>query len=129
MFPERPFTAWVLSGADKSLDDLMLIYAILALGTVFFPQSEHKVLGAHYASISRYACTNRHLTLQLVQARMILALYYSAINANMLIKGEKYACEACVRGHRVSDCQHDWRPLQHIDKKVCFLSSVHSAFC
>ena len=24
----------------------------------------------------------------------------------MLIDGEKYACEACVRGHRVSTCQH-----------------------
>lgn len=37
----------------------------------------------------------------------------------MLIKGEKYACEACVRGHRVSNCQHSDRPLQHINKKVC----------
>lgn len=52
----------------------------------------------------------------------------------MLIDGEKYACEACVRGHRVSNCQHagallPWdsggavtdfhadRPLSHINKK------------
>ncbi|TVY53061.1 Copper resistance protein CRF1 [Lachnellula cervina] len=35
----------------------------------------------------------------------------------MLIKGEKYACEACVRGHRVSNCQHADRTLQHINKK------------
>ncbi|KFA54718.1 hypothetical protein S40293_00725 [Stachybotrys chartarum IBT 40293] len=46
----------------------------------------------------------------------------------MIIEGEKYACEACVRGHRVSNCQHygldanlAWvradRPLQHINKK------------
>jgi hypothetical protein len=35
----------------------------------------------------------------------------------MLINGEKYACEACVRGHRVSNCQHSDRPLQHINKK------------
>ncbi|KAI2468181.1 hypothetical protein F4781DRAFT_422807 [Annulohypoxylon bovei var. microspora] len=35
----------------------------------------------------------------------------------MLIDGEKYACEACVRGHRVSNCQHTDRPLQHINKK------------
>ena len=38
--------------------------------------------------------------------------------STMLIKGEKYACEACVRGHRVSNCQHSDRPLQHINKKV-----------
>ncbi|KZF21050.1 hypothetical protein L228DRAFT_165399 [Xylona heveae TC161] len=35
----------------------------------------------------------------------------------MLIDGEKWACEACVRGHRVSNCQHADRPLTHINKK------------
>ncbi|KAL8715752.1 MAG: hypothetical protein Q9220_000419 [cf. Caloplaca sp. 1 TL-2023] len=35
----------------------------------------------------------------------------------MLIEGEKYACDACVRGHRVSNCQHSDRPLTHINKK------------
>ncbi|KAF4122707.1 Copper-fist [Geosmithia morbida] len=35
----------------------------------------------------------------------------------MIIDGEKWACEACVRGHRVSNCQHSERPLQHINKK------------
>ncbi|KXX75025.1 Copper resistance protein CRF1 [Madurella mycetomatis] len=35
----------------------------------------------------------------------------------MIIDGEKWACEACVRGHRVSNCQHHDRPLQHINKK------------
>ncbi|PQE25444.1 copper fist dna binding domain protein [Rutstroemia sp. NJR-2017a BBW] len=35
----------------------------------------------------------------------------------MLIEGEKWACDACVRGHRVSNCQHSERPLQHINKK------------
>ena len=52
----------------------------------------------------------------------------------MLIDGEKWACDACVRGHRVSSCTHSGifvtpnrfiqpsniildRPLQHINKK------------
>lgn len=53
----------------------------------------------------------------------------------MLIDGEKWACEACVRGHRVSNCHHSgkslglsvdvlaWliprldRPLTHVNKK------------
>ena len=35
----------------------------------------------------------------------------------MLIDGEKWACEACVRGHRVSSCHHNSRPLTHINKK------------
>lgn len=36
---------------------------------------------------------------------------------NMIIDGEKWACDACVRGHRVSNCHHSDRPLQHINKK------------
>ena len=48
-----------------------------------------------------------------------LSTSYST-QVKMLIKGEKYACEACVRGHRVSNCQHSDRPLQHINKKVCY---------
>ena len=35
----------------------------------------------------------------------------------MIIDGEKWACEACVRGHRVSSCHHNSRPLTHINKK------------
>ncbi|KAE8548896.1 hypothetical protein TMatcc_010243 [Talaromyces marneffei ATCC 18224] len=35
----------------------------------------------------------------------------------MLIDGEKWACEACVRGHRVSSCRHNDRPLIRINKK------------
>lgn len=80
MFPEGPFTSWVLSAGDKSLDDLMLIYTVLAFGTIFSPKPEHKALGSQFASISRYACNNRHFTIQLVQARMLLALYYFATN-------------------------------------------------
>lgn len=36
----------------------------------------------------------------------------------MIIDGEKFACEACVRGHRVSNCQHSGKS-----------SHSQSAFC
>ncbi|UNI13710.1 transcriptional activator haa1 [Purpureocillium takamizusanense] len=35
----------------------------------------------------------------------------------MIISGETYACEACIRGHRTARCQHNDRPLQLIKKK------------
>ncbi|EWC46445.1 hypothetical protein DRE_04388 [Drechslerella stenobrocha 248] len=35
----------------------------------------------------------------------------------MYLDGKKYACDACVRGHRVSGCNHNDRPLQEIAKK------------
>ncbi|EAW14980.1 copper fist DNA-binding domain-containing protein [Aspergillus clavatus NRRL 1] len=35
----------------------------------------------------------------------------------MLVNGEKWACGYCVRGHRVSTCQHHDRPLTRINRK------------
>lgn len=36
----------------------------------------------------------------------------------MVIKdGEKWACERCIRGHRVSSCQHESRQLHFVAKK------------
>ena len=49
---------------------------------------------------------------------IIRILVYEQHWVDMLIKGEKYACDACVRGHRVSNCRHADRPLQHINKKA-----------
>ncbi|KAF2116270.1 hypothetical protein BDV96DRAFT_573680 [Lophiotrema nucula] len=34
-----------------------------------------------------------------------------------LIKGEKYACSSCIKGHRVSGCNHTDRELHHINPK------------
>ncbi|KAE8359032.1 copper fist DNA binding domain-containing protein [Aspergillus caelatus] len=35
----------------------------------------------------------------------------------MLINGDKRACEPCVRGHRVTSCNHRDRPLLRINRK------------
>ncbi|KAJ5750159.1 hypothetical protein N7533_007187 [Penicillium manginii] len=35
----------------------------------------------------------------------------------MLIDGQKWACEACIRGHRVTSCKHHDRPLIRIKRK------------
>ncbi|ODM17618.1 hypothetical protein SI65_07293 [Aspergillus cristatus] len=35
----------------------------------------------------------------------------------MLINGQKYSCEACIRGHRVTTCKHHDRPLTKINRK------------
>lgn len=34
-----------------------------------------------------------------------------------IIDGEKYACQSCIKGHRVSGCQHLDRQLTHINPK------------
>ncbi|PWN32288.1 uncharacterized protein FA14DRAFT_162456 [Meira miltonrushii] len=35
----------------------------------------------------------------------------------VLINGRKFACEACIRGHRASNCSHTGRKLQLVRKK------------
>ncbi|EXL94053.1 hypothetical protein NOF04DRAFT_1398684 [Fusarium oxysporum II5] len=40
----------------------------------------------------------------------------------MIIDGEKYACEACVRGHRVSNCQHSGK--SRLKTEACYGLSV-----
>ncbi|BGP19860.1 hypothetical protein JCM10213_003169 [Rhodosporidiobolus nylandii] len=35
----------------------------------------------------------------------------------MIIDGVKYACEACIKGHRQSNCAHGDRPLREVQKR------------
>ncbi|ODV91230.1 hypothetical protein CANCADRAFT_31938 [Tortispora caseinolytica NRRL Y-17796] len=35
----------------------------------------------------------------------------------MIVDGQKFACETCIRGHRVSSCSHSDRPLIKINPK------------
>ncbi|WEW58208.1 transcriptional activator haa1 [Emydomyces testavorans] len=36
----------------------------------------------------------------------------------MLINGEKYACDACIRGHRVSSCQHHEKVVLYLNVHI-----------
>lgn len=80
MLPEGAFKSFALSSGEKSLDDLMLLYTVLAVSSLFSLRPEHKPLGVQYAAISRYACDSRHFTVQLVQSRLLLSMYYIATN-------------------------------------------------
>lgn len=80
IFPQSAFRSWMLSGSEKSLDDLMLVYSVLAISALFSKRPDHKALHTQYLSISRYACENRPFTIHLVQSRLLLSLYYFAIN-------------------------------------------------
>ncbi len=81
ILPEKPFMLWLTNRCfQKSPDDLMLIYTMLALASVFSSDPAHKERGTEFAAVSRYACDQRHYSLQLVQSRLLLALYYYALN-------------------------------------------------
>ena len=80
--PDRAvFMAWLQNSAhQKSPEDLMLVYSILAAGAALSPQGEARGVAHEYAQVARYATERAALSLQLVQARLVLSLYYLAVS-------------------------------------------------
>ncbi|KAL0467111.1 hypothetical protein QR685DRAFT_574564 [Neurospora intermedia] len=86
--PEKAFKIWVQNVAhhkNKSPEDLMLVYSILALGSLLTIAGssglDHKTEKTnHYAQVARYATEHATMSIQLVQARILLSLYYMAIS-------------------------------------------------
>lgn len=76
MFPRGPFLSWVETNRDKNQDHLMLLYAVLAMGSVFSNDPEKKALGKRFISVASYAAEKRfgRFSLQLCQTRLMLAL-------------------------------------------------------
>lgn len=77
MFPRRPFLAWVEIDREKNQDHLMLLYSVLAIGSLFSTDPDKRALGKRFAAISSYAAEKRFgkFSLQLCQCRLMLALY------------------------------------------------------
>ncbi|KAH7079573.1 hypothetical protein FB567DRAFT_551991 [Paraphoma chrysanthemicola] len=80
IFPRRPFIAWVESTREKNQDQLMLLYTVLAMGSLFSSDPDKRALGKRFAAVASYAAEKRfgRFTLQLCQSRLLLALYLFA---------------------------------------------------
>src|SRR5690242_1421369 len=81
MFPRKAFMSWAQSGrSNKSQDDRMLLYAALAMGSLFSPDADKRALGKRFAAVATYAAEKRFgkFSLQLCQSRLLLALYHFA---------------------------------------------------
>ncbi|KAK3684961.1 hypothetical protein B0T22DRAFT_516764 [Podospora appendiculata] len=77
--PERAFKTWVQSSAHrKSPEDLMVVYSILAVGVAL--SGDTKNVAHEYAQVARYASEHTALSLQLVQTRILLSLYYLSVS-------------------------------------------------
>lgn len=77
ILPRKQFTRWVRTSRSKSSDDKMLLYVILAMGTVYAGRpgaDEHRLLFVDivYEALLKHGDT---FNLQLVQTRLILALF------------------------------------------------------
>ncbi|KAF2491982.1 hypothetical protein BU16DRAFT_574125 [Lophium mytilinum] len=80
MFPRKQFLVWVGKCRDKSQDDRMLLYILLAMGSVFASDAGQRSAGKRFAEIAAHAARKRFgkFSLQLCQTRLMLALFYFA---------------------------------------------------
>ncbi|PYH45769.1 Zn(II)2Cys6 transcription factor [Aspergillus saccharolyticus JOP 1030-1] len=83
IFPRNRFLLWLTSCHDKSLEDTMLLYAMMALGSVFSDRPDRVMAMRKYARTARYAVEHGQdsLSLQLAQTHIIMSMWYCAIGA------------------------------------------------
>ena len=81
MFPRAPFMRWSKTDFEKCPQDRMVVYSLLAMGSVFSDREQHVSDGKRFAKTASYALSQSkgHFTLQLVHARLMVGLYYFAV--------------------------------------------------
>ena len=86
MFPNKAFLRWLQYEKDKSPAELMVVYSMLAMGSIFSSRPEKAAEGAHFCDIARLAVGKNHgvFSLQLIQSRMLLALYHFSIGESTI---------------------------------------------
>ncbi|KAJ5620800.1 hypothetical protein N7510_004784 [Penicillium lagena] len=80
MFPHTRFMLWLRSCHTKSTEDKMLLYSMMALGSVFSEHPDNVVSFRRYSRIARFAISRNQysLSLQLAQSHLIMSLWYYA---------------------------------------------------
>lgn len=108
--PEAQFKAWVTNpNHRKSPEDLMLLYSVLAVGVAL--SGGPKPIAFEYAQVARYAERVTAVgSLQLVQSRILLALYYLSIShmpdANEMVSAA-VAATTCLKLNVELEESHD----------------------
>ncbi|KAK5012860.1 hypothetical protein LTR39_003942, partial [Cryomyces antarcticus] len=76
MFPPKTFRHWVVHNRRKSQNELMVLYACLAMGSIF-ADTKGSGCGRHFAEIATFAVARKQgrFSLELAQSRLMLALY------------------------------------------------------
>ncbi|EEH40024.2 hypothetical protein PAAG_08887 [Paracoccidioides lutzii Pb01] len=84
IFPREPFIRWLRFCVNKSLDDKMLLYAMLAMGAIFGNGKEHRADAMRFARIAKHAVekSQNSPTLHLAQTRIILGMWHFTIGAS-----------------------------------------------
>ncbi|KAG0155698.1 hypothetical protein PDIDSM_2871 [Penicillium digitatum] len=80
MFPHGRFSSWLKTYPTKSADDKMLLYSMMALGSVFSDRPDKMAAMRRFSRIARFAINrSQHtISLQLAQSHIIMSLWYYA---------------------------------------------------
>lgn len=80
IFPHARFVLWLKSCHTKSAEDKMLLYSMMALGSIFSDRPDRLGALRRYSRIARFAIqkSQHALSLQLVQSHLIMSLLYYA---------------------------------------------------
>jgi Fungal specific transcription factor domain len=119
MLPKAPFMTWVRDFPDKSFDDKMILYTLMAMGCRFSGHTESIAHGKKFLQIARHAEQSSfgRFTLQLVQTRLVLALLHFSLGncseawdycgtAVRAVCGLKYNTEDGVTEEPHADCDY-----------------------
>ncbi|KAJ5176873.1 uncharacterized protein N7482_002750 [Penicillium canariense] len=80
IFPRARFVLWLKSCETKSPEDKMLLYSMMALGSLFSDRPDRVTALRRYSRIARFAIqkSQHSLSLQLAQSHLIMSLLYYA---------------------------------------------------
>ncbi|ODA78394.1 hypothetical protein RJ55_05775 [Drechmeria coniospora] len=116
-FPEKIFRAWAADSVrEKSPEDLMVLYSVLAIGVALSGGPRH--IAYEYAQVAYYAQKMIGTTsLQLVQSRILLAVYhistYRLREASELISSAAAAAALLHLNHE-TERSSDERPSTYL---------------
>lgn len=85
IFPHARFILWMKSCRTKSAEDRMLLYSMMALGSIFSDRPDRVVALRRYSRIVRFAIqkSQHTLSLQLAQSHLIMGLLYYATGSSV----------------------------------------------
>lgn len=80
IFPHARFILWLKSCDTKSAEDKMMLYSMMALGSIFSDRPDRFTALRRYSRIARFAIqrSQHNLSLQLAQSHLIMSLLYYA---------------------------------------------------
>ena len=144
VLPKKAFLRWIREATHKSLADKMLMYAIMAMGTVFAQRPESKHHQDVFIDIVNSAImkSGDTFSLQLIQTKLILALFAfsqgqynqawdlcgSAVRIGFNLRFHTEAGVAAIQGNGGLDFALDYATLVECRRRTFWSAYIMDCF-